>query len=176
LDYFDARGSQIVARQQLTKTYQRNGVAYAITRECLLDQKKILGKNSGAVIISEPLVNIDTEEDFRKLESLSDSAIGVTATFTAKPGKEKELEAMLLGLVAPTHREAGCLHYSLHRSAENPGTFYFVEKWASSKDLGAHLQAPHVGAAFQKKDELVQSMAIVPILPLGGGQAEKQNF
>ena len=32
LDYFDPAGKQIIARQQLTQLYQRNGVAYVVTR------------------------------------------------------------------------------------------------------------------------------------------------
>jgi CMP-N,N'-diacetyllegionaminic acid synthase len=43
--------------------YHRNGIAYAITRQCLLEQKSIKGARTGAVIIDEPLVNIDTEFD-----------------------------------------------------------------------------------------------------------------
>lgn len=63
LDYYDQAGARIVARQQLTPVYHRNGIAYAITRECLLDQKSIKGRSTGAVVIDEPLVNIDTEFD-----------------------------------------------------------------------------------------------------------------
>ncbi|MDD5131493.1 MAG: acylneuraminate cytidylyltransferase family protein [bacterium] len=63
LNYYDHRGSGIVARQQLGKLYHRNGVAYAITRQCLLEQKSIKGIKSGAVIISDTLVNIDTWAD-----------------------------------------------------------------------------------------------------------------
>jgi CMP-N,N'-diacetyllegionaminic acid synthase len=70
MDYFDPRGSAIIARQQLGKVYHRNGVAYAITRECLVDQKGIKGSKAGAVIISDPLVNIDTLDDFKTLENL----------------------------------------------------------------------------------------------------------
>lgn len=70
MDYFDPRGSQIIARQQLTKTYFRNGVAYAFTKDCLLNQKKILGQNAGAVVIRDPFVNIDTLDDFDRLETI----------------------------------------------------------------------------------------------------------
>jgi CMP-N,N'-diacetyllegionaminic acid synthase len=63
LDYYDPAGAQIVARQQLEPVYHRNGIAYAITRQCLLDQKSIKGARTGAVIIEDRLVNIDTEFD-----------------------------------------------------------------------------------------------------------------
>ena len=71
MDYYDPRGVEIVARQQLTPVYHRNGVAYAITRECLLEQKTIKGKRTGAYLIREPLANIDTEEDLAYAEALA---------------------------------------------------------------------------------------------------------
>lgn len=70
MTYYDPRGSQIIARQQLTPVYHRNGLAYAISRACLLEQRTIMGKNSSAVIVDEPLANIDTEADLAKAEKL----------------------------------------------------------------------------------------------------------
>jgi CMP-N,N'-diacetyllegionaminic acid synthase len=70
LDYYDQKGSQIIARQQLTPVYHKNGVAYAITRECLIDKKSIKGDRTSAVIIKEMVVNIDTEFDFKLAEFL----------------------------------------------------------------------------------------------------------
>ena len=61
---------RIIARQQLTPTYFRNGAAYAITRSCLLEQRTILGARSGAVIVDEPMVSIDTLADFDAVESI----------------------------------------------------------------------------------------------------------
>lgn len=68
LDYYDANGAKIIARQQLDKLYHRNGAAYAITRDCLVGEKSIKGEKTSAVILNEPLVNIDTEFDFRLAE------------------------------------------------------------------------------------------------------------
>lgn len=62
-DYHDPAGAAIIARQQLTPVYHRNGVAYAITRDCLDRQRSIKGANPGAVVIDRPLANIDTELD-----------------------------------------------------------------------------------------------------------------
>jgi CMP-N-acetylneuraminic acid synthetase len=69
MDYFDPRGVQIIARQQLTPVYHRNGVAYAMTRSCLLDQRTIKGKRTKVVVIDEPQISIDTLEDLEKAES-----------------------------------------------------------------------------------------------------------
>ena len=103
-------------------------------------------------------------------------SIDVVATFAAKPGKEQELEKLFRHLVEATHKEAGCLLYSLHRSSLDPDSFFFVEKWASQKDLDAHLKSPHVASALQRKDELIQSMSIVPLQALGGGDPTKNSL
>lgn len=68
MDYYDKSGSKIIARQQLKPVYHRNGVAYAITRECLLNQKTIKGQNTGAYLIDEPMISIDTLLDFKLVE------------------------------------------------------------------------------------------------------------
>lgn len=70
LEYFDPRGADVIARQQLEPVYHRNGIAYAMTRECLLEQRSIKGVRSGALIIDSPVVNIDTEEDLRLANEL----------------------------------------------------------------------------------------------------------
>jgi CMP-N-acetylneuraminic acid synthetase len=68
MTYYDPAGSKIIARQQMGTVYHRNGIAYAITRECLLDQKTIKGERSGAFIVEGDHVSIDTEWDFKLVE------------------------------------------------------------------------------------------------------------
>ena len=68
LDFYDQAGRQIIARQQLTPVYHRNGVAYAITRDCLLGQGTILGARTGAVVLDGHHVSIDTEWDLALAE------------------------------------------------------------------------------------------------------------
>ena len=63
-------GKDIVARQQLNELYFRNGAAYAFSRDCIIKQKKILGKNSGSILIEEELINIDTKNDILKINKI----------------------------------------------------------------------------------------------------------
>ena len=70
LEYYDSEGRKIVARQQLGRLYHRNGVAYAITRECLVTQKTIKGMRTGAFIIPETMISIDTPWDFKLVDFL----------------------------------------------------------------------------------------------------------
>lgn len=69
MDYYDERGSQIVARQQLQPTYHRNGAAYAFTRKCLLEEKTIKPKRAAAIVLEEPLISVDTADDFKQVEA-----------------------------------------------------------------------------------------------------------
>ncbi len=69
MDYFDPRGSSIIARQQLEPVYHRNGVAYALRRKTLLEHQSLMGERAGAVVIEEPQVSIDTPADVEKVEA-----------------------------------------------------------------------------------------------------------
>ena len=70
MDYWDQRGGDIIARQQLEPVYHRNGVAYALTRSCILDIKGIKGSKSGAFVVEGEQISIDTEEDIKYIEFL----------------------------------------------------------------------------------------------------------
>lgn len=68
LDYYDQAGKQIIARQQLVPVYHRNGVAYAIRRSCLLGQQSIKGERTGALVLYENMISIDTHWDLELAE------------------------------------------------------------------------------------------------------------
>jgi CMP-N-acetylneuraminic acid synthetase len=68
LGYYDPTGAAITARQQLKPVYHRNGVAYAVTCECLLKQRTLLGRKAGALVTDGLHVSIDTEWDIELVE------------------------------------------------------------------------------------------------------------
>ena len=68
IDYYDKAGSRIIARQQLMPVYHRNGVAYVMTRNCLIEGRSIMGKRTGALVLDEHLVSIDTKWDLELAE------------------------------------------------------------------------------------------------------------
>lgn len=80
--------------------------------------------------------------------------ITVVATFQARAGKEAELKTALLGLLAPTRKEAGCLNYDLHQLPEDPARFLFHENWTSKALLDAHLKSAHIAALLPRVGEL----------------------
>ena len=62
--YYEERGSGVVARQALEPLYWRNGLCYALTRRCLVEQKAIFTRNTAPLVVHRPLVNIDDPIDF----------------------------------------------------------------------------------------------------------------
>jgi CMP-N-acetylneuraminic acid synthetase len=70
LDYYDPAGARIIARQQMGTVYHRNGIAYAMTRGCLVDQRTIKGARTGAFIVEGEHISIDTEWDIALVEFL----------------------------------------------------------------------------------------------------------
>lgn len=70
MDYYDPDGAKIIARQQLTTLYHRNGIVYAISRDCLTEQQSIKGARTGAYVVPGDHVSIDTEWDFELVNYL----------------------------------------------------------------------------------------------------------
>ena len=68
LSYYDPTGHKIIARQQLTPLYHRNGVAYVVARNCLLVDLSISGDRTGALVLNEHLISIDTMWDLEFAE------------------------------------------------------------------------------------------------------------
>ncbi len=73
----------------------------------------------------------------------------------AKPGKEAELEKAWRAIIGPTHEEAGCLKYVLHRAIDDPGFMISIERWASKEAIDQHFATPHVQALLGRVPELV---------------------
>ena len=80
INHWAEEGASIVARQELSKTYHKNGVVYAFTRDCIINQKTIFGKKHTYQITERPVVNIDTIDDINYLEYLLNKNIITAAT------------------------------------------------------------------------------------------------
>jgi CMP-N-acetylneuraminic acid synthetase len=70
LDYYDPAGAEIIARQQLAPVFHRNGVAYALTRRCLVESGNIKGGRTGAFAIDGEMISIDTMSDLERCEAI----------------------------------------------------------------------------------------------------------
>ncbi len=68
LSYYDNQGSQIIARQELSSLYHRNGVAYIFTRDCIVNQKTIMGRKTGGFLVNSFQISIDSFNDLELAE------------------------------------------------------------------------------------------------------------
>src|SRR4051794_826256 len=100
----------------------------------------------------------------------------VTAIVKAKAGKETALQAMLRGLLAPTHLEPGCILYALHQSNEDRSTFVFIERWRSERDLKKHMYSPHIRKALSRKEELIEEFRMLRLSPIALAGDSKEQF
>ncbi len=91
---------------------------------------------------------------------MSNSALHVIATMTAHPDKVEEVKAILLGLIAPTRQEAGCIAYQLLHNRADPSDFILDEEWTSNEALDQHLESPHIAAALPRLEPLVANISI----------------
>ncbi len=70
ISYYDPQGATIIARQMLAPAYHRNGLCYAFTRSCILEQKTLLPDSNAGYLVEESCVSIDTPEDVAYTEFL----------------------------------------------------------------------------------------------------------
>jgi len=81
--------------------------------------------------------------------------VTVVARMRARSGKEEELKKVLVGLIAPSRQDPGCVNYDLHQSNEHKSCFLFLENWESKELLDKHLATPHLKAFIAKIDDLL---------------------
>jgi CMP-N,N'-diacetyllegionaminic acid synthase len=70
LSFFDKKGEKIQARQQLETLYARNGICYALTRDCIMIKKSIINKKTIPYIVKHYVINIDEPIDLEWAEFL----------------------------------------------------------------------------------------------------------
>lgn len=81
-------------------------------------------------------------------------AYSIVAEVRAKPGKEAELRAATLPLVALVRSDPKNLVYFLQEDRAAPGHFIFYEIFANQADFEAHNAMPYVQDWFTKLPEL----------------------
>jgi quinol monooxygenase YgiN len=105
------------------------------------------------------------------------SELTVIARVKAKPGRESELEQEFRAVIVPTHKESGCLRYTLHRSVDDPASFITVERWSSRAAIDQHMGTPHIQALLKKASDLLAGMPDIQVYELlREGQPDKGDF
>ena len=95
-------------------------------------------------------------------------SIHIIARFTAKPESVAALRTLLVGMLAPTRQEAGCIRYELLNNTADATDFTFVEEWASQAAIDAHMQTPHLKAVLVDSAPLVACPVDVRLLTAAG--------
>lgn len=88
----------------------------------------------------------------------------VVAKIYSKPGREDELEAILLKQVeAVREAEPDCLIYRPHRSTKEPVAFLFYEQYRSEAAFQFHRSAPHLAEFQEQRKDLIAKPVEVEI-------------
>lgn len=85
----------------------------------------------------------------------------VTAHFDARPGCEARLETALRELVGKVASEPGVLEYTLHRTPDMPGRFYFYERYRDQAAIDLHMATPYLRHVLDLVPELCASAPVV---------------
>ena len=78
----------------------------------------------------------------------------IVANLKARADKISEAREALLGLIAPTHQEPGCISYELLENIEDPTQFTFVEEWQDGAALDAHFGTEHIKGLLTQFENL----------------------
>jgi quinol monooxygenase YgiN len=84
----------------------------------------------------------------------------IVARIEAKKDSIDLVKSELLKLLAPTHKEQGCLQYDLYQDNDNPGIFIFYENWESRELWQVHMGADHLKAYIEATDGAVESFTV----------------
>ena len=83
--------------------------------------------------------------------------IRCVARVLAQPGKTEALRALLLQLLEPTRKEAGCVSYQLTQNTKDPNDFTFLEEWCDEAAIAAHMNQPHVRDVLARLPALLRA-------------------
>lgn len=92
----------------------------------------------------------------RDYSRIPEGAYSIVAQVRAKPGKENELRAATLPLVALVRGDPKNLVYFLQEDRAAPGHFIFYEVFANREDFEAHNAMPYVKAWLARLPELAE--------------------
>lgn len=87
--------------------------------------------------------------------------IHVFATITSRPDTAEATREMLRDLADASRAAAGCEHYALFQSEQDPARFQTVERWASLEAWRAHMASARVAAAITAAPALLAEMPVI---------------
>lgn len=87
------------------------------------------------------------------------------ATFTARPGCEAEVAALVADYAEVVRREPGCLVFAASRRRDSPRCFFVYEEYVDAEAFGVHRSAEY-GAEFNQRlaPLIVEDASILTLL------------
>ena len=105
------------------------------------------------------------------------SELTVIAHITTDPARTEQFIEIFRENIINVHEEPGCLHYTLHRNAEEPEKLVVVERWASAEALAEHAAAPHMNAMREKAAGMSLGTEVLRFTKIDApGMPEKSNI
>lgn len=99
---------------------------------------------------------------------MTDLLLTIVARIKAKSGMEARMQQDLLGLLAPTRAESGCITFDLLQDTSNPTVFVLYENWKDQASLDAHFQQPYVKQVLQAYEEtLAEPINVMTLEKIG---------
>lgn len=77
------------------------------------------------------------------------TVLTIIAHIKSKPGMEQRMQQDLLGLLAPTRSEPGCITFDLLSDINDPTVFMLYENWENQAAIDAHFEQPYVKQVLQ---------------------------
>lgn len=91
----------------------------------------------------------------------------ILADIHAHPAHAGAVRDGLMGLIAPTRAEAGCIQYDLHEDNSDPAHFFFYEIWASRTEWQTHMASAHLAAHAAATEGMVRLVAVHEMTHIG---------
>jgi quinol monooxygenase YgiN len=107
-------------------------------------------------VLAAKVAAVAQEKPGRDYSGIPEGAYSVVAQVRAKSGREEELRAATLPLVALVRSDPKNLVYFLQEDRAASGQFIFYEVFASKEDFEAHNEMPYVKAWLAKLPELAE--------------------
>lgn len=79
----------------------------------------------------------------------------IYAHFEAKPQYIETVKSILMSLVEPTRKEAGCVKYDFYFSEENPAKILLHEYWKDEQAHSKHMLMPYIVEWQKQKKDLL---------------------
>jgi len=87
----------------------------------------------------------------------------ITAKVYVKPGREDDFIKAAQWIIDLTHKEEGCLEYTLYQDPVNKTNFFFFERYKDQAAVDAHFAASYFKEFGQKAGEMTSQASEIKI-------------